>query len=440
MEGELVDSSGKDKATRVVIVNYGRFNRGTEALLITRIAALRRFISNVSFTVFMYRLDPDAQKTFPGVSFYEVIGQVALHRMGIWAGLRTAPPLIRCALWRFFRHFHLNAQTLLKDPRLNAYSSADVVLTVGGDTLTEDYGTLGFWSCFLNLLFGLLLAKQVVIYAESIGPFKRRYNRIIARFLFNRAKLITLRDNTSARILRELPVSNPSVYVTADSAFLLEPAPPDRVKEILNEEGIPTDQRPIIGIMPSYLIPSYGSDRAVTPQESYDRYVRLISQIADYLVDTLNAIVLLVPHVTIPEWASHIDDRTAANDIYHLSQRRDHIFRIKGEYSAEETKAIIGICDLCISSRMHAAISSTSLSIPTIALAYSHKTYGIIGEMVGCKQYVLDINELNYESLVSKINTAWMNRESIREGLDAAIKPIKQEALKNAELVSKLVE
>lgn len=433
-------SSGKNEATRVVIVNYGRFNRGTDALLITRMAALKRFISNVSFTVFMNKLDPDAQKKFHGVSFYEVIGKVELSPKGIWAGLRTAPPLIKCALWRFFRHFHLDVQSLVKDPRLNAYSSADVVLTVGGDTLTEDYGTLGFWSCFLNLFFGLLLAKPVVIYAESIGPFKRRYNRILARFLLNRAKLITLRENTSARILRELRVSNPSVYVTADSAFLLEPASPDRLEEICNEEGLPTDQRPIIGIAPSYLIPRYVSERARTPQESYDRYVRLMSQIADYLADTFSAIVLIVPHVIIPEWAWPFDDRTAANDICNLSQRRDHVFPIKGEYSAEETKAIIGICDLFISSRMHPAIASTSLGIPTIALAHSHKTYGVIGEMVGCKQYVLDINELNYESLVSKINTAWANRESIREGLDAAIKPIKQEALRNAELVDKLVE
>ena len=165
-----------------------------------------------------------------------------------------------------------------------------------------------------------------------------------------------------------------------------------------------------------------------------------MSEIADYLADTLNAIVLLVPHVIIPEWAWPVDDRTAANDIYTLSQRRDNVFRFMGEYSAEETKAIIGICDMCITSRMHAAIASTSLGIPTIALAYSHKTYGIIGEMLGCKQYVLDIKELNYESLVSKINTAWINRESIREELDARIGVIKQKALKNAELVSKLIE
>ena len=127
-----------------------------------------------------------------------------------------------------------------------------------------------------------------------------------------------------------------------------------------------------------------------------------MSQIADYVADSLNATVLLVPHVIMPQGASSIDDRSVANDIRKSSERQERIFSIQGEYSAEETKGIIGICDLFISSRMHTAIASTSLGIPTIAVAYSHKTYGIIGEMVGCKQYVLDIRELSYESLVSQ--------------------------------------
>jgi len=435
-----VASLEEEKATRVVIVNHRRFNRGTDALLITRMAALTRFISNVSFTVFMYGLESNVQEKFPGVSFYEVIGQVWPYPSGLWAGLRTAPPLIKCAFWRLFRRLDLGTQILVNDRRLNAYYNADVVLTVGGDTLTEDYGNCGFWSNFSNLLFGLLLDKPVVIYAETIGPFKRRYNRIIARFLLNKAKLITLRDNASERIVCQLGVSNPAIYVTADSAFLLESAPFDRVKDICSLEGLPVGQRPIIGISPSYLIPRYGSDHTLTPQESYELYAKLMSQIADYLVESLNAVVLFVPHVIIPRRASPVDDRTVANDIRKLSRRRDRIFSIKGDYSAEETKGIIGICDLFISSRMHTAIASTSLKIPTIAIAYSHKTHGIIGEMVGCKKYVLDMKELSYESLVSTIDTAWANRAEIREKLEARMPTIKQKALENAELVFELIE
>ena len=181
MEGDVVGSS-ENEATRIVVANYGRFNRGTDALLISRVAALKRFIGNVSFTVFMYGLDSDTQKKFPGLSFYEVIGQLWWYP-SLWetlrtapplikAALRTAPPLIKCVFWRFFCHLNLATQMLEEDERLNAYYSADAILTVGGDTLTEDYGSFSFWSCFVNLLFGLLLDKPVVIYAESIGPFK----------------------------------------------------------------------------------------------------------------------------------------------------------------------------------------------------------------------------------------------------------------------------
>lgn len=438
--GNRVDSSKNENTTQIVIVHYDHSNKGTEAMLITTMDSLQRFISNVSFTVFMHGLDPSAQKEFPDVSFYEALGFVASYPKGLWAGLRTVPPLIKCALWRIFRGNNFAVQVLANDERLKAYYNADVILTIGGDTLTEDYGSFGLWSNVLNLLFGLLLDKPVVIYAESIGPFKRRYNKIIVRFLLKRAKLITLREKASEQTLFHLHISNPAVFLTADSAFLLESASLDRVKEICNNEGLPADRRPVIGITPSYLIPRYGSDRLLTPQESYGLYVKLMSQIADYLADSLNAIVLLIPHVIHPPSVYSIDDRSVANDIYQMSRRRDCIFAIKGEYSAEETKGIEGICDLFVSSRMHAAIAATSLAIPTIVIAYSHKTHGIIGEMLGCRQYVFDITELSYESLISAICTAWMNRAEIKEELNVRMGTVKQKALKNAELVAELIE
>jgi predicted transcriptional regulator len=53
---------------------------------------------------------------------------------------------------------------------------------------------------------------------------------------------------------------------------------------------------------------------------------------------------------------------------------------------------------------------------------------------------VLDIRELSYESLVSLINAAWMKREEISAELGKRIGTIRQKALKNAEIVARLIE
>lgn len=41
---------------------------------------------------------------------------------------------------------------------------------------------------------------------------------------------------------------------------------------------------------------------------------------------------------------------------------------------------------------MHATISSTSMLVPTIAIAYSHKIPGVIGEVLG-NEYIIDIRD-----------------------------------------------
>ena len=48
---------------------------------------------------------------------------------------------------------------------------------------------------------------------------------MIAKFLLKRMALITLRERISKQHLEELGITNVPIYLTADSAFLLEPAP-----------------------------------------------------------------------------------------------------------------------------------------------------------------------------------------------------------------------
>ena len=67
---------------------------------------------------------------------------------------------------------------------------------------------------------------------------------------------------------------------------------------------------------------------------------------------------------------------------------------------------------------MHAIIASTSMGVPTVAIAYSHKTHGIM-EILGCSKYVLDIKDLDYNTLASAISDVWNNRIKIRKKLES---------------------
>ena len=468
--------------TNILIVNFtSRLNKGSTALLNSKIKLLSDFIPEAKFMVSTHHPEIDytsynvkivkvAGKIYPlkimvgqlGLSVLCGLDSVLNKYLGVkvnisirgkklqdYASQSTAKArakdslasfstlflLFRCTFWVMLHKFGLNVNRSFCGKKLQEYYDADIVLNTGGDVLTEDYGFP--FSHFVNLLFAILLDKPVVICAESLGPYKKRWNKFIAKFVFNRTKLITLREERSLKHLQEIVVNKPPVYVTADVAFMLEPASDERIKEILTKERF-DESMPRIGISVSKIISNYGFPELKSRKDKYNEYVKLMSKVTDYLVDTLNATIVFVPHVIGPGEGS--DDRIVADDICKLIKNKDKIISIKEEYTPEELKGIIGQCDLFIGARMHATIASTSMLVPTVAIAYSDKTHGIIGTMLGYEAYVLDVKDLSYDKLISEINDAWENRDKIKKNLEMKIPMIKEKAMLNGKLVKELLD
>lgn len=416
--------------TKIVIVNHGtRMNKGTAALLNSRIKALKEFIPDADFTVFTYCLNYEPEtKYMPDIDikFYESIGWIGLSPRAM---LKTAISTFKLLLHQISLDIKPKGNSGIQD-----YFDADIIISTGGDKLTEDYGSP--FSDFVNLLFGVLLGKPVVLYAESIGPFNKKWNKMIGKFIFSKMSLITLREEISRKHLKELGVNKPPIYVTADSAFLLKPAPHQIIKEIMLKEGINKSNKLLIGMSVSKIIARYGFLDLKDNEEKYNGYIDIMSKVVEYLIKNLNATVIFVPQVIGP-WSN--DDRTVADNISNLVKDKHKCISIKGEYTTEEVKGIIGECDMFIGARMHATIASTSMFVPTVAIAYSSKTHGIIGEMLGQERYVLDIKNLDYNTLIPKIDDAWNNKEKIKRDLESKMDKIKERALFNAELVRDLV-
>jgi polysaccharide pyruvyl transferase WcaK-like protein len=339
--------------------------------------------------------------------------------------------LFKCIYINMFKLFNIDIP-ISKNSRLFDYYDSDIVINSGGDTMSGEYG-ISTLNSFINILYAILLNKPVVLYGESLGYFRNSVLTSVAKFVFNKTELILVREELSKRYLYGAGITNPKIYVTADPAFLLSAAPQSRVFEILSDESINEIQRPLIGINPSELIGRFTGSK---PRESKEKITEIMVHVIDNLIENLNATIILIPHV----YTSGVDDRIAINKIFHNVENKSKVKTIKNEYTPEELKGIIGQCDLFIGARMHATIAATSMLVPTVGIAYSHKMYGIIGEMLGQQKYILDIKELNYESLISKINDAWENREKIRKELEVKIPMVQERAMLNGKLVKELLD
>lgn len=419
--------------TKIIIPNYGNgLNRGAAALLSSRINALKENIPNSEFTVFSFNpeLDPGIDKKFikdNNIKFYEVAFKIRLSPLYFY---KTISSIMRVFIWRFVYKFGF--EKYVKNKKFKEYSSADFVISIGGDVLTEDYGSISFISHVLNLFYGLIFDVPIIIFAESIGPFKKRINKLIANLFFNKSTLITVREEISKKNLQDIGVNKVPIYVTNDSAFLLQPSPLEHIEEILHENNIIEHEKSIIGISLSKIISYYGFSTTNDKKEKYQLYIQTMAKVIDYLILEFNSIVILIPHVMeLP----NNDDRIVNKDTFELVHNHKFCYLINNEYSAEELKGLIGVCDIFIGSRMHATIASTSMLVPTIAIAYSHKTHGIIGKLLKQEEYVIDIKDFEYDLIISTINSLWKNREKVKHNLNTEITAVKKKSFLTVELI-----
>lgn len=341
---------------------------------------------------------------------------------------------------RAFPFGYLVLQNILKNLKkeiLKEYYTSDLII------LCHDNACGG--GCGLNVLFSKLFGKTVVVYAGTIGPIKNRLVRFWTRFMLNKIDLITLREEESYKYLQKIGIKTP-IYVTADPAFLLPPASPKKVEKIMAKENI-NKKGLIVGMTISRRMAYYAFSHLKNFDEKYDEFIKFMASIVDYLTDKLNATVVFIPHV-IGSGTSHVtspddddDDRIVAEEIYKIAKNKHKIRVICTEYKPEELKGLIGQFDLVTGERMHSIIAATSMGIPSIAISCPPpRVNGIIGKMMGQEEYILNIQKLDYDLYLLKINKILSNKEKVRKDLLSKVEEVKKRALRNGRLVKDLLD
>ncbi len=328
-----------------------------------------------------------------------------------------------------FLYYLFKSQIINNDDVLKIMKDADLIVDLSGDGFSDLSGVFETIASCYDILLVKLLNKPIAIYAQSIGPFNNFLTRHLSKFSLNKVDLLIVREKISENYLKKLGVRN-EIHLTADAAFILEPLTNNQIQTVLFEEKINIKSHPIIGISVSqHLYKLY------TKNGNSNRYIETMAKVSEYLIKEFNANILFIPHVTNN---LNIDDRSIAQMVYNEMRLKDNVSLINSDYSPKLLKRIIGNCDLFVGARMHANIAALSMNVPTIAIAYSHKFYGIMGSL-GMLDYVIDYKELNYQILISKINEIWANYDLIKNNLSNSINIIKANSTQNANLVKNLI-
>lgn len=260
--------------------------------------------------------------------------------------------------------------------------SVDLVVVLGGDDFTEDYGWRG---PIINAIkFDLLIREgmKVIMLGQTMGPYKS-FRKPIMKKLLKKIDMIYPRDPITLEYLKKLGLGN--IKLVDDLALL--PLTKQEIKERTKE---------YITYCPSELI--YRYSKSAKREEWVEFNLFMIDKIFEKYPDKK---LVLLAHVLKPE---HVDDREIVNELYSkIREKYENKIIIENiEMYPYQVRDYIQQSLFTISSRMHPVVSSIQCEIPSIALAYSSKYWGIIGKRYDLEDYIIDVRYLDYSEMREK--------------------------------------
>lgn len=267
--------------------------------------------------------------------------------------------------------------------RLNVLSDLakkmDMVVVLGGDDYTEDYGWRTLVSQLLrtNVIAGRL---KVFFLGQTMGPFYS-FRRPLARYFLSKVDSILVRDKITYEYLQKMKMHNIGEV-------------PDLALMPLTLEEAADKKNKYVCLFPSELIYHYSKDK------SRHACLDFYKKVCEYLLsEYTDKELVLMAHVLKPEAS---DDRVMARDIYNTLEDgcKERVSLIDSEMYPYEVRKYIKGSNFIVSARMHPIISALECGTPWICLSYSRKYSGILGEGYKLGDYILDVREYSFEELL----------------------------------------
>ena len=145
---------------------------------------------------------------------------------------------------------------------------------------------------------------------------------------------------------------------------------------------------------------------------------REVIQFIEYVLQTTDLHILLLPHVTWNEGNVNQDDRQMARLIYDYFGHTDRFDILDiDNMNYCQIRYAISKCRAFIGARTHAVISAYSMCVPAIALGYSIKSRGIAKDLGLDERLVVNSKRFNEGDLLRSFQYLMERLDEVRSHL-----------------------
>jgi colanic acid/amylovoran biosynthesis protein len=302
-----------------------------------------------------------------------------------------------------------------------SFLSSDVVVSKGGSYITAQNSTIRQSFSLIHMLYPFILSKRfgkkIVIFSQSLGPVKGRFNRWLLRTSLSDVETIYLREKLCLKKYQEIKELSKKVSTKfiPDSAFYLKD------EYGLAEHGVTIDKSSLnIGFTIVDHAFKYIKEDAIKNQK-IESYKQSLINTIEYLVKDRGAKIHIFPQVIADNsHLGHNDVRISKEieGICHKNGMRESVTYHFGDYNPMQLRNMYSSMDVFIGTRLHSVIFSLSQNVPSINIAYhGTKSQGILNSIDGFSEFVLPIDDIDTNKLKTSVVTLLNKRKLLRETL-----------------------
>jgi colanic acid/amylovoran biosynthesis protein len=299
----------------------------------------------------------------------------------------------------------------------DAIAGATVAIRGGGGVGQDSWGP-GVLIHVAQVLAALVSGVPVVCLGQSVGPFRSARLRSLVGAVLRRTDAVVLRESESLATIHAMRIAPERLQSGTDMAFALDRDRPARCVTA------PRSGRLRVGVTARNWSFPHALDRHAAQQ----RYENALVEALEHLLAVHDAEIVFLPQVIGP---GNDDDRLVERRLAARLKRPDRVRVIEDDLAPSALIEMLGEMDMLLATRFHSAIFAMLARVPVVAIAYEHKTTGIMRRM-DLGQWIVPIETVSGARLIELIAAQLAQREAVIATLNVRVAQERAQALASA--------
>lgn len=304
---------------------------------------------------------------------------------------------------------------------MNIFRATDIVVDIAGFVSGDQIGARRSFVRWLTYRQARYARNRYLFMPQSWGPFKNTWVRMFTRSIIKTAEIVFARERESYDYLHNCSLlKSQKLFLSPDIAFRFHLKSTEIGRKLLEKIGLNNFSTPFIVITPNIRVYERLEGKMLK-----NIYFRALLDIIKYFMENTSCNIVLVPHEASFWGESDIELCNMLFDL--IGDKKNRLFVLPGNASAQIVKAVIGLSSFVIASRYHSLVAALSTRTPVTVIGWSHK-YDDLMECAGLEKWAINpIREPSCD-MVKIVANGWDQREVIREILLKNIPSIEEKA------------